>query len=88
MDLWIESLRSGKLTLWSASLTSGISIKIKNANSKALIVDIIMEPEMTKLLKEAKLLKYEIHLGKHMLNYQEDLMENILTKQILWCLRS
>ena len=60
-----------------------ISIEIKNANSKALIVDIIMEPEITKLLKEAKLLNHEIHLGKHMLNYQADLMENILTKQIL-----
>ena len=60
-----------------------ISIEIKNASRKTLIADIIMEPEITKLLKEAKSLKHEIHLGKHMLDYQTDLMENILTKQIL-----
>ena len=59
-----------------------ISIEIKNASSKALIADIIMEPEITKLLREAEYLKHEIHLGKHMLDYQVDLMENILTKQI------
>ncbi|MAC61164.1 MAG: shikimate dehydrogenase [SAR116 cluster bacterium] len=60
-----------------------ISIDIKNASEDALITDIIMQPEMTKLLKRAKLQKHCIHLGKHMLSYQSDLMENILTKQIL-----
>ena len=60
-----------------------ISIEIKNASRNSLIADIIMEPEITKLLKEAKSLKHKIHLGKHMLDYQADLMENILTKQIL-----
>ena len=60
-----------------------ISIDIKNAPVSTLITDIIMQPEMTKLLKNAKLKKHSIHLGKHMLSYQSDLMENILTKQIL-----
>ena len=60
-----------------------ISIDIKNVPVNALITDIIMQPEMTKLLYTAKLKNHCIHLGKHMLAYQADLMENILTKQIL-----
>ena len=60
-----------------------ISIDIKDASENALITDIIMQPEMTKLLKNAKHKNHSIHLGKHMLSYQADLMENILTKQIL-----
>ena len=60
-----------------------ISVDIKDAPENALITDIIMQPEMTKLLKKAKFQKHSIHLGKHMLAYQSDLMENILTKQIL-----
>ena len=60
-----------------------ISIDIKNVPQNALISDIIMQPEMTKLLRKAKLQKHHIHLGKHMLDYQSDLMEKILTKQIL-----
>ena len=56
---------------------------VDKSSSNSLIVDIIMKPEITKLLKKAKLLNRKIHLGKHMLDYQIELMENFLTKETL-----
>jgi shikimate 5-dehydrogenase len=41
-----------------------------------------MKPEMTKLLNKAKQINRKIHLGKHMLDYQIELMEKFLTKDI------
>ena len=41
-----------------------------------------MKPEITSLLNKAKLINRKIHLGKHMLDYQIELMEKFLTKDI------
>ena len=41
-----------------------------------------MKPEMTRLLNKAKLINRKIHLGKYMLDYQIELMEKFLTKDI------
>ena len=38
---------------------------------------------MTNLLNRARLINRKVHLGKHMLDYQIDLMEKFLTKDIL-----
>ena len=55
---------------------------VDKSSSSSLIADIIMKPEMTRLLNKAKLINRKIHLGKHMLDYQIELMENFLTKDI------
>ncbi len=55
---------------------------VDKSSSSSLIVDIIMKPEMTRLLKKAKLINRKIHLGKYMLDYQIELMEKFLTKGI------
>ena len=55
---------------------------VDKSSSSSLIADIIMKPEMTRLLNRAKLINRKIHLGKHMLDYQIELMENFLTKDI------
>ena len=55
---------------------------VEKSSSSSLIADIIMKPEMTRLLNKAKLINRKIHLGKHMLDYQIELMENFLTKDI------
>ena len=56
---------------------------LDNLSSGTLVADIIMQPELTKLLRLAQSKNLKIHFGKHMLNYQADLMENFLTKQII-----
>lgn len=56
---------------------------VDKSSSSSLIVDIIMKPEMTRLLKKAKLINRKFHLGKYMLDYQIELMEKFLTKDIL-----
>ena len=53
---------------------------VEKSSSSSLIADIIMKPEMTGLLKKAKQINRKIHLGKHMLDYQIELMEKFLTK--------
>ena len=55
---------------------------VDKSSSSSLIADIIMKPEMTRLLNKAKLINRKIHLGKHMLDYQIELMEKFLTKDI------
>ena len=55
---------------------------VDKSSSSSLIADIIMKPEMTRLLNKATLINREIHLGKYMLNYQIELMEKFLTKDI------
>ena len=43
-----------------------------------MIADIIMQPEETKLLKQAKLLGRSIHYGKYMIESQIDLVNDFL----------
>ena len=47
--------------------------KVSETKRNSLIAEIIMEPELTILLKEAKLNK-KIHFGKYMLESQIDLV--------------
>ena len=51
----------------------GMPFKITNTKKTCLIADIIMDPEETLLIKEAKRLKKQVHLGKYMLENQIDL---------------
>ncbi len=51
-----------------------IPFKVLNTKQNSLIAEIIMEPELTFLLKEAKKLNKKIHLGKYMLESQIDLV--------------
>ena len=60
-----------------------LPFEIDNSSSSTLVADIIMQPELTKLLRLAQSKDLKIHFGKHMLNYQADLMEKFLTKQII-----
>ena len=60
-----------------------LPFELDKSSSGTLVADIIMQPEMTKLLKLAQSKNLKIHFGKHMLNYQADLMEKFLTKQII-----
>ena len=63
--------------------TDELPFDVEKSPSNSLIVDIIMKPEMTNLLKKAELTNRKIHLGKHMLDFQIELMEKFLTKDIL-----
>ena len=60
-----------------------LPFELDDQPSGALVADIIMQPELTKLLRLAQSKNLKVHFGKHMLNYQADLMENFLTKQII-----
>ena len=51
----------------------GIPFKVIKTKKNCLIADIIMDPEETLLIKEAKRLKKQVHLGKNMLENQIDL---------------
>ena len=51
-----------------------------NILNKTIVADIIMDPENTKLLIEAKKNNLKIHYGKHMLEYQLILIEKFLTQ--------
>ena len=55
---------------------------LDNLLCDSLVVDIIMEPSITKLLYQAKEKGLKIHQGKHMLDYQVELMEKFLTKNL------
>ena len=46
--------------------------KLKN---NCLICEIIMKPEKTKLVKKSLNRNLDVHLGKHMLDYQFKLMK-------------
>ena len=48
--------------------------KVSETKQNSLIAEIIMEPELTILLKEAKKLNKKIHFGKYMLESQIDLV--------------
>ena len=48
--------------------------KVSETKRNSLIAEIIMEPELTILLKEAKKLNKKIHFGKYMLESQIDLV--------------
>ena len=60
-----------------------LPFELDDQPSGALVADIIMQPELTKLLRLAQSKNLKVHFGKHMLNYQADLMEKFLTKQII-----
>ncbi len=47
---------------------------LENASQDVVIADIIMVPEMTPWLKKAQERGLRIHVGKHMLDYQRDLI--------------
>ncbi len=51
----------------------GIPFKLIKTKKNCIIADIIMDPEETLLIKEAKRLKKQVHLGKYMLENQIDL---------------
>ncbi len=51
-------------------------------SKKTIVADIIMEPQKTKLLIEAKKNNLIIHYGKHMLEHQLLLIEKFLTTKI------
>ena len=63
--------------------TDELPFEINKTPSNSLIIDIIMKPEMTNLLKKAVSNNRKIHQGKHMLDYQIELIEKFLTKDIL-----
>ena len=46
---------------------------VSKTSPKAVIADIIMQPEETKLLKQAKNLRRSVHYGKYMIESQIDL---------------
>ena len=48
------------------------------SSPKAVIADIIMQPEDTELLKQAKKLGRSVHYGKYMIDSQVDLVGNFL----------
>ncbi len=52
-----------------------IPFEINDTKETCIIADIIMEPEETKLIKEARLKKKQVHLGKNMLKHQIKLVE-------------
>ena len=51
---------------------------VSKTSSKAVIADIIMQPEETELLKQAKNLSRSVHYGKYMLKSQINLVGNYL----------
>ena len=51
---------------------------VEKSSSKAIIADIIMQPEETELLKRAKKLGRSIHYGKYMIESQIDLAGKFL----------
>ena len=54
---------------------------VTKSPSNCIIADIIMQPEETELLKQAKLIGRPIHFGKYMIESQIDLVGNFLN---LW----
>ena len=54
---------------------------VTKTHSKCVIADIIMQPEETKLLKQAQLIGRPIHYGKNMIESQIDLVGDFLN---LW----
>ena len=59
-------------------LTDRLPFDVKKSSSNSVIVDIIMQPEETELLKCAKSLGRSIHYGKYMIESQIDLVGNFL----------
>ena len=51
---------------------------LKEAGQDTVVADIIMVPEMTVWLEEARTLGLRTHPGRHMLDYQRDLMGRFL----------
>ena len=51
---------------------------VSKTSSKTVIADIIMQPEETKLLKQAKDLSRPVHYGKYMIESQVDLVGKFL----------
>ena len=58
-----------------------VPFDVTTTQSKCIIADIIMQPEETKLLKQAKLIGRPIHYGKNMIESQIDLVGDFLN---LW----
>ena len=58
-----------------------VPFDVTKTPSKCIIADIIMQPEETKLLKQAKLIGRPIHYGKNMIESQIDLVGDFLN---LW----
>ena len=58
-----------------------IPFDVDKTSKNSIIADIIMQPEETKLLKQAKLIGRPIHYGKNMIESQIDLVGDFLN---LW----
>jgi shikimate dehydrogenase len=58
-----------------------VPFDVTKTSSKCIIADIIMQPEETKLLKQAQLIGRPIHYGKNMIESQIDLVGDFLN---LW----
>ena len=58
--------------------TDKLPFDVTNSSLNSVIVDIIMQPEETELLKHAKSLGRSIHYGKYMIESQIDLVNDFL----------
>jgi shikimate dehydrogenase len=56
----------------------GHSFDLGSADPDALVCEVVMKPEMTRLLSSAKALGHQVHFGTHMLNGQLMLMMDFL----------
>ena len=61
--------------------TDKLPFNVNCSSPNSVIADIIMQPEETKLLKQAKLIGRPIHYGKNMIESQIDLVGDFLN---LW----
>jgi shikimate dehydrogenase len=65
-------------TTLGMSATDPLPFDISRLKAHMIVAEVIMEPEITPLLKAAREAGCRIHLGRHMLDHQLQLMANFL----------
>ena len=79
----IDTIKKGADLLINATSlglheTDALPVDLEGVAIGTIIADIIMVPEMTKWLTDARDRGLTIHKGRHMLDYQKDLIANFL----------